>query len=90
MGRRRRKVVKILKRRMPTVFLCPNCGKESVKVELVREEGIARVRCGVCGISDTVPIKRSYGEVDAYCEFTDRFYSNSEAYRNVRVNERES
>jgi len=89
MGRRRRKVIKIIKRRMPTVFLCPNCGKESVKVEMRKDEGLALVKCGICGVAETVPIKHSYEEVDAYCEFTDRFYSHSEVYRNVQVSERQ-
>lgn len=83
MGRRRRKVVKLPKRRLPTVFLCPDCGKESVKVNIVREENLAVVKCGSCGLTDEIPIKRIYGEIDAYCLFIDNYYTKRGAVPDV-------
>jgi len=76
MGRRRRKVVHIPKKRLPKFFSCPRCGKETVRVEILREESNALVGCSSCGLQEEFQIKPAQGEVDIYCMFTDKIYGS--------------
>jgi transcription elongation factor Elf1 len=76
MGRRRRKAVRIPKKHLPKLFSCPKCGKETVRVEIYRDESRAVAGCGSCSIKEDFPVKPAQGEVDVYCMFTDKFYGN--------------
>ncbi len=79
MGRRRRKVVRIPKKHLPKFFSCPKCGKSTVRVDIMRDQGRALVGCGSCGFKEEFPIKPAQGEIDVYCMLTDKFYSKPKA-----------
>ncbi len=77
MGRRRKKVVRIPKKRLPKFFSCPKCGKETIRVEIFREEKRAVAGCSSCSLQEEFQVKPAQGEVDVYCMLTDRVYSTS-------------
>lgn len=74
MGRRRRKVVKIVRRTLPEFYLCPRCGKNTVKATINKKRGQVVVVCGNCGLNAVLPVQPQMATVDAYCLFVDRFY----------------
>ncbi len=76
MGRRRRKVVRIPKKRLPKVFLCPKCGREAIRVITVKDSNLATVTCGACGLKDTVQTVPAWAPVDIYSTWADRYYKS--------------
>ena len=74
MGRRRRKVIRVQKRKLPKIYLCPKCGRETIRVNFLRTQKLATVQCGNCGITDKFDLNPSLQEIDVYCQFTDNFY----------------
>jgi len=77
MGRRRKKTVHIPKKRLPKFFSCPRCGKETVFVEINREEGGQAVaHCSSCCLKENFQVKPAQSEVDVYCMLTDFVYSS--------------
>lgn len=74
MGRRRRRVIRIVKKKLPTVFVCPKCGEEAVRVSIAKDTGKATVLCALCGLKDEFPSHPAAQMIDVYSYFTDRFY----------------
>ncbi|MFX0209456.1 MAG: hypothetical protein ACFFDT_25960 [Candidatus Hodarchaeota archaeon] len=78
MGRRRRKTVRIPKKRLPKLFSCPSCGKQTVRVQISRETAQAVVGCSTCGLKENFEVSSAQAEIDIYCTFTDNFYKKFE------------
>ncbi|HZY47473.1 MAG TPA: hypothetical protein VFE96_06715 [Candidatus Bathyarchaeia archaeon] len=74
MGRRRRRVIRIVKKKLPTVFTCPRCGEEAVRVTIDKQTGNATVLCALCQLKDEFPAHPAAQIIDVYSYFTDRFY----------------
>ncbi len=74
MGRRRRKVVKIVRRTLPELYLCPQCGKNTVKATINKKKVRAVVICSNCSLSKAFEYTPQMAEVDAYCRYVDDFY----------------
>jgi len=72
MGRRRRRVVKVVKRTLPKVFNCPNCGMVSVRVSIKNGENPSVV-CGSCGLEWRNSSKAKMEPIDVYNMFVDQF-----------------
>ena len=78
MGRRRRRVVRIVKKKLPTVFICPRCGEEAVRVTIAKDTGHAIVLCALCNLKDDFPAHPAAQAIDVYSYFTDKFYGVKE------------
>src|SRR2546430_7682164 len=74
MGRRSRRVARIVKKNPPTVFVCPRCGEEAVGVTIAKDTGHATVLCALCTLKDDFPAHPAAQAIDVYSYFTDRFY----------------
>jgi len=74
LGRRRRRVIRIVKKKLPTVFVCPRCGEEAVRVTIAKDTGKAVVLCALCNLKDEFPAHPAAQPIDVYSYFTDRFY----------------
>jgi transcription elongation factor Elf1 len=74
LGRRRRRVIRIVKKKLPTVFVCPRCGEEAVRVSIAKDTGRATVLCALCSLKDEFQAHPAAQMIDVYSYFADRFY----------------
>ena len=75
MGRRRRRITHIPKKKLPKVFICPKCGKKSLSIEIKEMDLKALIKCRECGIIEDTIIKSSFKEIDVYCNYIDNIYN---------------
>ncbi len=76
MGKRRKSRKRVLlrpRKRIPKIFVCPNCGNTSVVVR--RERDVVRVVCGECGLTAEYELHPSKQAVDYYNVFVDDYYN---------------
>ena len=76
MGRKRKRVVHIPKKRLPKFFSCPKCGKETVVVKISKESAHAIAGCSSCGLNEEFSVKPAQTAVDVYCMLTDKVFSS--------------
>ena len=69
--RKRRKLILKPKPKIPKMFECPRCGRVMVTVEI--KNGIAKVKCGSCGLQDEFPVPPIFDAANAYAKFLDRY-----------------
>ncbi|PVU74112.1 transcription elongation factor [Acidianus hospitalis] len=73
MGGKRKKRTKIIKPKpkLPKTFECPRCGRIAISVEI--KNGIARIKCGNCGLSADIEVPPVFDEANAYGKFIDLY-----------------
>lgn len=69
-------MIKIVKKKLPSVFPCPKCGEETVRVFREKGAGEAVVRCASCGEKETYSVTATSQPVDIYCMFADKFHAS--------------
>lgn len=80
MGKRRKKYRKVIRKvkRIPDVFICPNCGSKSIGIWFEKVEGetslkLAKVTCGSCNLYWEVVVPSILEAVDVYSKLIDEF-----------------
>ncbi|MFB6490286.1 MAG: hypothetical protein TU35_003400 [Thermoproteus sp. AZ2] len=69
--RRRRKIIQRPRRTIPKIFVCPNCGAQSVNVKKMGDKYV--VICGSCGLREEFEERPRWAPVDYYNAFVDHF-----------------
>ena len=69
MGRRKRKVIRVVKRRLPKVYTCPSCGYVAVRVVVKKDK--VTVSCGNCEEKRVYEFEKGLDPIDYYNRFVD-------------------
>ena len=77
LGRKRKRILRIVKRTLPKVFSCPKCGVSSVRI--TSQSNNIRITCGNmdCRLTYTRESERPREHIDIYNEFVDEFMAGS-------------
>ena len=71
--RRRRKEIRHPPKKLPKIYNCPNCGAQTVIVNIDKKNMTAIVKCGTCGILWKTKAKPYEEKIDVYNRFVDTF-----------------
>lgn len=79
MGRRRKKVLRVVRRTLPKVFACPRCGMVTIRItsheDEISQDFVFQVACGNinCNLRRELryPVRRA--DIDVYNTFVDDF-----------------
>lgn len=71
--RRKKKVIKIYKPKIPTVFICPICGNKSLNIKIQRKKKMGAVFCGSCNVKWEANLQGFEEKIDIYHKFFDAF-----------------
>jgi len=88
-GRRKRRKQLLLrpKPKIPNTFECPRCGKVAITIEI--KNGIAKVKCGNCGLEDEFEVPPIFDAANAYGKFIDRYYEGKVGMKEKKNEESE-
>ncbi len=79
MGRRRRKkIVKIYRPKIPKIFTCPVCGSKSLNIIVDKKKMTAKARCPNCGLEWETNIKSYEEKIDIYHRLFDEYIDQME------------
>jgi len=79
MGRRRKKVLRVVRKTLPTVFSCPRCGMTTVRItskqDDISQDMIYEVACGntACKEQREYRYATKRANIDVYNTFVDDF-----------------
>jgi transcription elongation factor Elf1 len=78
LGRKRKKIIKYTRSKLPNQYLCPNCGNSTVQVVIREEKESARIMCSNCTLKSEIKVRQESSPIDAYCQFIDGYYGVEE------------
>ena len=86
-GRRKKRKQQLLrpKPKIPSTFECPRCGKVAITVEI--KNGIAKIKCGNCGLEDQFEVPPIFDAANAYGKFIDRYFEGKIEIKDKKAEE---
>jgi len=79
MGRRRRKkIIKPYKPKIPKVFTCPVCGSTALNIIIDKKSKEAKAICVACGLEWKTHVKEHEEKIDVYHRLFDEYIDTGE------------